>query len=111
NEFYILGYVPGDSPEGSCHTLKVKLNRGGLIARSRSGYCNTRSTNLLEGKPLEKQLKSHAAGSQTGSIHGVLQAPYFYPAPETVRVNMALEILAAKFQFFNDNGMYNAIMN
>jgi len=25
NEFYILGYVPSDTPEGSCHTLKVKL--------------------------------------------------------------------------------------
>jgi len=24
NEFYLLGYVPADSPEGSCHTLKVK---------------------------------------------------------------------------------------
>jgi len=36
NEFYILGYVPGDTPEGSCHTLKVKLNRGGLNVRARS---------------------------------------------------------------------------
>jgi len=34
NEFYILGYVPGDTPEGSCHTLKVKLNRGGLNVRA-----------------------------------------------------------------------------
>jgi hypothetical protein len=25
NEFYILGYVPPSSKEGSCHTLKVKL--------------------------------------------------------------------------------------
>src|SRR6266478_1037591 len=79
NEFYILGYVPPDSPEGSCHTIKVKLNRGGLKEpRSRSGYCNTRSANVLEGKPLGKQLESHAMGSQPGSIHGVLQAPYFY---------------------------------
>ena len=29
NEFYILGYVPQSSTEGSCHTLKVKLNKGG----------------------------------------------------------------------------------
>ena len=33
NEFYILGYVPKDSPEGSCHTLKVKMNHGGLNVR------------------------------------------------------------------------------
>ncbi len=112
NEFYILGYVPPDSPEGSCHTIKVKLNRGGLKEpRSRSGYCNTRSANVLEGKPLEKQLESHAMGSQPGSIHGVLQAPYFYTAPETARVNLAMEIPADTFQFNKDKGKYHANLN
>jgi len=90
NEFYILGYAPGESPEGSCHTLKVKMNHGGLNVRSRSGYCNVRTTNVLEGKPLEKQLEAHAAGSQPGSIHGVLEAPFFYTAPNTARVNLAM---------------------
>src|SRR5713101_7299002 len=112
NEFYILGYVPPDSPEGSCHTIKVKLNRGGLKEpRSRSGYCNTRSANVLEGKPLEKQLESHAMGSQPGSIHGVLQAPYFYTAPETARVNLAMEIPADSLQFNKDKGKYHANLN
>jgi hypothetical protein len=111
NEFYILGYVPTDTPEGSCHTLKVKLNRGGLNVRSRSGYCNTRSANVLDGKPLEKQLESHAMGSQPGSIHGVLQAPYFYTAPETARVNLAMEIPADTFQFNKEKGKYHANLN
>src|SRR5712671_1011542 len=111
NEFYILGYVPGDTPEGSCHTLKVKLNRGGLNVRARSGYCNTRSANVLEGKPLEKQLESHALGSQPGSIHGVLQTPYFYTAPDTARVNLAMEIPSDTFQFNKDKGKYHANLN
>src|SRR5467141_968591 len=111
NEFYILGYVPGDTPEGSCHTLKVKLNRGGLNVRARSGYCNTRSANVLEGKPLEKQLESHATGSQPGSIHGALQAPYFYTAPETARVNLAMEIPSDTFQFNKEKGKYHANLN
>src|SRR5437879_107425 len=111
NEFYILGYVPGDTPEGSCHTLKVKLNRGGLNVRARSGYCNTRSANVLEGKPLEKQLESHAMGSQPGSIHGVLQAPYFYTAPETARVNLAMEIPTDTVQFNKAKGKYHANLN
>src|SRR5467141_2228071 len=111
NEFYILGYVPGDTPEGSCHTLKVKLNRGGLNVRARSGYCNTRSANVLEGKPLEKQLESRATGSQPGSIHGALQAPYFYTAPETARVNLAMEIPTDTFQFNKDKGKYHANLN
>jgi len=112
NEFYILGYVPADTPEGSCHTIKVKLNRGGLSApRSRSGYCNTRSANVLEGKPLEKQLEAHAAGSQTGSIRGDLQAPYFYTAPNTARVNLAMELPADTVQFNKEKGKYHANLN
>jgi VWFA-related protein len=112
NEFYILGYVPADTPEGSCHTIKVKLNRGGLSApRSRSGYCNTRSTNVLEGKPLEKQLETRAASSQTGSIHGALQAPYFYTAPNTARVNLAMELPPDTVQFNKEKGKYHANLN
>ena len=111
NEFYILGYVPGDTPEGSCHTLKVKMNRGGTNVRSRSGYCNTKTNNVLEGKPLEKQLESHAAGSQAGSIHGALQAPYFYTAPNTARVNLAMEIPSDGVQFNKEKGKYHANLN
>lgn len=112
SEFYILGYAPPDTPEGSCHTIKVKLNRSGLSApRSRSGYCNVRTANVLEGKPLEKQLEAHAAGSQAGSIHGVLEAPFFYTGPNTARVNLAMEIPSDSFQFNKEKGKYHASLN
>ena len=111
NEFYILGYAPTDSPEGSCHTLKVKMERGGLHVRSRSGYCNVKSLNVLEGKPLEKQLEAHAAAALPGSIHGVLETPYFYTAPNTARVNLAMEIPSDSFQFNKEKGKYHASLN
>jgi hypothetical protein len=106
-----LGYVPPETPEGSCHTLKVKLNRGGLNVRSRSGYCNSRTVNPLDGKPLEKQLELHAAGSNAGSIHGALQAPYFYTAPNIARVNLAMEIPADSLHFDKEKGKYHANVN
>jgi VWFA-related protein len=111
NEFYILGYAPGDSPEGSCHTLKVKMNQGGLHVRSRSGYCNIRTANVLDGKPLEKQLEAHATGSQPGSIRGALEAPFFYTGPNTARVNLAMEIPSDSFQFNKEKGKYHASLN
>jgi VWFA-related protein len=111
NEFYILGYVPGESPEGSCHTLKVKMNRGGLSVRSRSGFCNARSENPLAGKPVEKQLELRAAGSQTGSIHGAMEAPYFYTAPNIARVNLAMEIPSDALKFDKEKGKYHANIN
>jgi VWFA-related protein len=111
SEFYILGYVPPETPEGSCHTLKVKLNRGGMNVRSRSGYCNARTVNPLDGKPLEKQMELQAAGANMGSIHGALQAPYFYTAPNVARVNLAMEIPPESLKFNKDKGKYHANVN
>lgn len=111
NQFYVLGYVPQATPEGSCHTLKVKLNRGGMEVRSRSGYCNTRPVNPLDGKPLEKQMEARAAGSQPGAIHGAMQAPYFYTAPNIARVNLVMQIPGESIVFSKDKGKYHAVVN
>ncbi|HEV8075336.1 MAG TPA: VWA domain-containing protein [Candidatus Acidoferrum sp.] len=111
NEFYLLGYVPASSPEGSCHTLKVKMNQGGLQVRSRSGYCNVRPVNPLDGKPIQKQMELQAAGSQPGAIHGSLQAPFFYSGPNIAQVNLAMEIPGDSLIFNKDKGKYRANVN
>jgi len=111
NEFYLLGYVPATSPEGSCHTLKVKMDRGGLQVRSRSGYCNVRPVNPLDGRPIEKQMEMQAAGSQPGAIHGSLQAPFFYSAPNVAQVNLAMEIPGDSLIFNKEKGKYHANVN
>jgi VWFA-related protein len=111
NEFYILGYVPQESPEGSCHTLRVKMNRGGLNVRSRTGYCNARTENPLDGKPVEKQLELHAAGGPPGTIRGALEAPYFYSGPNVARVNLAMEIPSDSFKFAKEKGKYHGNVN
>ena len=111
NQFYVLGYVPRESEEGSCHTLKVKLNKGGMEVRSRSGYCNVRPTNPLEGKPLEKQMEAQASGSGAGTIHATMQVPYFYSAPNVARVNLSMEIPGDSVVFNKDKGKYHANVN
>ncbi len=79
--------------------------------RSRSGYCNARTVNPLDGKPLEKQLELHAAGASVGSIHGALQAPYFYTAANVARVNLAMEIPPDSLNFNKEKGKYHANVN
>jgi VWFA-related protein len=111
SEFYVLSYTPADSPEGSCHTLKVKVGRGGTNVRARSGYCNEKIANPLAGKPLEKQLEAHAGAAEAGSIHGAVETPYFYTAPNVARVNLAMEIPADSLQFNKDKGKYHANVN
>jgi VWFA-related protein len=111
SEFYLLGYVPQSTAEGSCHTLKMKLNRGGLNVRSRTGYCNARPADPLEGKPLEKQLELQANGTQPGTIHGAMQTPYFYTSPNVARVNLTMEIPSESLTFNKEKGKYHANVN
>jgi VWFA-related protein len=111
NEFYLLGYVPASSAEGSCHTLKVKMEHGGMQVRSRSGYCNVRPVNPLDGKPIQKQMELQAAGNQPGAIHGSLQAPFFYSGPNIAQVNLTMEIPGDSLIFNKDKGKYHANVN
>jgi VWFA-related protein len=111
NQFYVLGYVPQATAEGSCHALKVKMNKAGLDVRSRSGYCNVRPTNPLEGKPVEKQMEAQASGAGAGTIHASMQAPYFYAAPNVARVNVSMEIPGDALVFNKDKGKYHANVN
>jgi hypothetical protein len=111
NEFYLLGYVPPESAEGSCHTLKVKTNRGGMNVRARSGYCNARNPSILDGTPVEKQLELRAQENSGGGVHPSFQAPYFYTGPGVARVNLAMEIPQDMFKFDKDKGKYHSSLS
>ena len=111
NQYYFLGYKPAVSSEGSCHTLKVKVERGGTTVRARSGYCNSRPADLLAGDPIEKDLETRAGGEMQGNVHAVMQAPFFYTAPNTAQVHLAVEIPAAALQFEKVKGKQHASVN
>jgi len=112
DEYYLLGYAPQESPDGSCHTIKVKVERGGTEVRSRSGYCNVRPTDLLAGKPIEKDLESRASSTAApGNMGGTLEAPFFYTSSNEARVNVAMEIPSASLNFDKVKGKYHADVN
>ena len=104
DQYYLLGFAPTDSAEGSCHTLKVKVERGGETVRARSGYCNVKPADVLAGKPVEKDLEARAAGAEKGTIGGSVEAPYFYSSPNTAQVNLAMEIPASSIEFAKIKG-------
>ncbi len=111
DEFYLLGYTPPDSPEGSCHTLKVKVERGGTEVRFRTGYCNSKPQDELAGNSDEKSLEVRAAAAQPGNVSASVQDPYFYTASNVARVNVAMEIATDKIKFEKEKGKYHAVVN
>ena len=110
-EYYILGYTPPESDEGACHTLRVKVDRGGTEVRARSGYCNSRPQDLLAGNSTEKDLETRAAAAQAGTVAASMQLPFFYTASNVARVNVAMEIATDKVKFEKEKGKLHATIN
>jgi hypothetical protein len=118
SEYYLLGYTPPNSPDGSCHTLKVKVERGETNVRARSGFCNSAPADPLEGKPIEKELETRA--SATGAVGaggaseaaaanpGSLETPYFYTAANEAKVHLAMEVPPSSIDFDKVKGKYHA---
>ena len=126
NQYYLLGYTPAESKEGSCHTLKVKVERSGTNVRARSGFCNVPSTNPLQGKPVEKDLEMRAAAAAAPASSsasaagpaptatpaaGSIQAPYFYTAANEAQVHVAMEVPPSTVNFEKVKGKYHADVN
>lgn len=110
-QYYVLGYTPTETPEGSCHTIRVKVDRGATLVRSRSGYCNVKPIDLLAGKPEEKELENRARASQPGNVRASLAAPFFYTGANTARVNLAIEIPSEQIKFEKQKGKQHAALN
>ncbi|MGB6942463.1 MAG: VWA domain-containing protein [Bryobacteraceae bacterium] len=111
DEYYVLGYTPPDSEEGSCHVLRVKVNRGGTEVRARTGYCNSKPQDLLAGNPTEKELEIRAAAAQAGNVSASMELPFFYTASNVARVNVAMEIATRNIKFEKQKGKYHATMD
>lgn len=108
-EYYVLGYAPPYSAEGSCHTIKVKVDRGSTIVRSRTGYCNVKPINLLAGKEIEHELEAHAAKGHI--TEGSLETPFFFTSPDVARVNVAMEVPSNSIKFSKEKGKFHADVN
>jgi VWFA-related protein len=111
SQYYVLGYTPPSPEDGSCHALKVKVDRSGAQVRARTGYCAVRPTDFLADKPVAKQLEAHAMGSEPGEITGSAAAPFFYTSPGTARVNLALDLAGSSIKFNKEKGNYHAVLN
>ncbi|MFY9908983.1 MAG: VWA domain-containing protein [Candidatus Sulfotelmatobacter sp.] len=111
NQYYLLGYVPAVNAEGSCHSLKVKVERHGTEVRARSGYCTTRPTDLLAGNPIEKDLESRATGEMKGNVAASMEAPFFYTSPDAAQIHLAVEIPSYALKFEKVKGKQHAALN
>ncbi|MBV8568991.1 MAG: VWA domain-containing protein [Acidobacteriaceae bacterium] len=112
NEYYVLGYSPSEDPEeGSCHQLKVKVDRGGTEVRARTGYCTEKPLDLLAGTPTEKTLEARVFSPAAGNVKASMETPFFYTGPNTARVNVSMEISPDGLKFEKEKGKFRSEMH
>jgi VWFA-related protein len=109
--FYLLSYTPPDSKEGSCHTLRVKVDRGGTKVRARRSYCTSKPQDLLAGTIAGQDLEKRAAAAEPGNMTASMALPYFYTAPNVARVHVAMEMGPGAVKFENQKGRLHAEIN
>jgi len=108
DQYYLIGYAPAETAEGSCHALRVKVNRAGVTLRSRSAYCNVPPQDLLAGSPIEKELENRVAASAPGELAGSVADPFFYISPNAARVDVAMDIPVTGIKTEKVNGKLHA---
>ncbi len=108
--YYLLGYTPPESPDGSCHALRVKVDRGADL-RARGSYCNTKATDLLAGKPIERDLENRVTGDKAGNLAASMQLPFFYSEPGVARLNVAIDISSDTLKFEKVKGKLHGEAN
>ena len=112
NEYYNLGYTtPHQIHDGAYHKVSVKVERGGVVLRYRTGYFDVKSPDLLQGKPEGKALEDRVAGTQAGEIPVSLSAPYFYVEPGVARVNLSLSIPGSAVDFDKQKNNFHSDVN
>ena len=90
---YVIAYSLPKSPEGSCHQIKVKVNRRNVLVGARSEYCNTRhsASDPLNGTRLGKQMEIDLAVPKNNNVDISLLAFPLYTNSDAARVQVALD--------------------
>jgi VWFA-related protein len=112
DESYTLAFSPRVSGEGSCHELKVAVNRPDAKVLGRNLYCNAVEVSTATVvKPRENDLDSLAASDEAGNTSASASLPFFYGPNGVARVNLAIEIPAPVLELTDLNGKLHAEMD
>jgi len=92
-ESYVIAYVPPQSATGSCHQIKVSVNRRDVVVFSRSEYCNLlhAPSDPLDGTKLGQQMQGNWASPDRPKIPMSVVAGVFFKDSGAPRLHLILE--------------------
>jgi hypothetical protein len=91
--YYVIAYAPPISVEGSCHKIKIEVNRRNALVVARGEYCNTKhpESDPLNGTLFGKQMESDLASATDSKVGVTLAAVPLYNDGNTDRVHVILD--------------------
>lgn len=104
DEYYRLGYTPPDSPDGSCHPLRVKVGVSGADVRARNEYCTKRELTITAGAGGLGNAAVQAVAPGRGGLHADMRLPYFRAGANRATVHLAFEFVPAGVRFQKEGG-------
>jgi len=91
--FFLITYAPPASPEGSCHTVRIKAPHESKLEYSKD-YCNRPppASDPLQGTPEGARLEAYLTAGRPGNFHPTAQADAFYGSQGRARVDVDIEL-------------------
>jgi hypothetical protein len=90
---YVIAYALPESPDGSCHQIKIKVRYRDAFVFARSQYCNSKhhASDPLSGTMLGKQMESELTSGKVGKIGITPLAVAFHTDSDAARVHIAVD--------------------
>jgi hypothetical protein len=90
---YLIAYGLPNSPEGSCHQIKVEVNRRNVLVAARNEYCNRKhaASDPLNGTSLDERMERELAVRKNNNVDLSLLAIALYTNSDAARVHIALD--------------------
>lgn len=93
DDSYVIAYIPTPSAKGSCHQIKVSVNRRNVVVFNRSEYCNLQRplTDPLVETALGQQMERDLASPNKPRIPLSAASGAFFSGSGTTRLHLVLE--------------------
>jgi hypothetical protein len=90
---YVIAYAPRQSAKGSCHQIKVSVDRADVLISNRSEYCNVEHSpsDPAEGTNFGQQMEADLESSAKPRIPILAASGVFFRDSGAPRVHLVLE--------------------
>jgi hypothetical protein len=90
---YLIAYAPHNSPENSCHDIRVEVNRPNALVQARGNYCTGKRimSDPLNGTIFGQQMEKDLVSSKDNSIEIAVTVSTFFADSGKSCLHIAVE--------------------